>query len=146
MLRAQQAETREISGLLTNTGRVIILPSGPNGPHRAVFRRNMYGDAFGRPSVWFGQASNGNYEVTLYYYRSPSPIPSSVQTHTIIGTIHTHPLENGYDWDNPSGDDRETARELNELSHYVFHKGTAGFFKYDQNGNRTTVEQCGVRD
>jgi hypothetical protein len=147
LLRAQSFEGKEMTGLLTSTGKMIILSSHANTRHTAQITLGMQNDIFGRPSVWFNKTEDGSYEATLYYYNSPGRIPRSVQTHKITGTVHTHPQDSGYDWDNPSSEDKENiAAKLPTLDHYVVHNGTNGFFKYDQNGNRTTVNRCGITD
>lgn len=72
MLRARAYEGREMNGLITSTGQLIVLPSQLNSIDKSILIEGMQNDLFGRPSIWFGNTVNGDYEVTVYYYNSPS--------------------------------------------------------------------------
>jgi len=136
----QYTNQKEMSGVITNDNEAIIFPSLNNTKY-SVSIANGYtmNDMIGRPVVWFGQSGN-DWEVVLYVYgynNNPSNpgITATPFTYKVKGFFHTHPIESGYDYDNPSDADKTTAGNISGLQHYIVHDNS--IIRYNSNGEQS---------
>lgn len=130
MLRGQVDEGKEMYGAITSDDKLVVLPSMENTAHTVSFSMDyLYTDIFGRPLIYMSAAAK---EITVYYYQTPDSKPTAISTFAIKGFVHTHPMEDGYNWNEPSPNDITTATNEPGFLHYVVNDIT--IMRYDESG------------
>jgi hypothetical protein len=110
--------TKEMGGLLTTNGKLIILPSYDNVATHVSWK-NTYYDENGRESVIIYK-QNGKIMVDQLLYQSNGQIGDTI-TDEVEAMIHTHPFtnSNAYDIFNASPDDMNVANLYPEIKHFA---------------------------
>lgn len=127
--------TKEMGGLLTSNGKIILLPSYDNGPTTTSFK-GSYLDQQGREILYFyTQQGQSKADVTIY-----DPFGHGVTTtYEITGNVHTHPYigDGIHDTFNPSPDDIRNLASDTSIKHYIL----AGkqLIEYNQAGKIDTA-------
>ena len=117
MLNGQQNENKEMLGLITSDGKIVVLPSLNNSDTTVYFVANqLYYDLVGRPLIYFDAVHK---EVSVYYYQTPDAKPTTVSNFTVTGLIHSHPIRSGAYWDDPSPEDKSNAGNYLDYDHYI---------------------------
>ena len=110
--------TKEMGGLLTSSGKVIILPSYDNGATSVSFKPEYF-DESGRIIVAI-YLQQGIIKVDVISYEGNSQVGTTI-TYNVEATIHSHPYTNGtlHDIYNASPNDLKLAENYPEIKHYL---------------------------
>lgn len=133
-ISAQSAENKEMNGFITTDNKIIVMPNDKNSQKEVhyVLGEITY-DLIGRPLINVTQI-NGVWNAIIYYYSGSNYLASTSQaSYDIKAFFHTHPIEPGtIGWDQPSDNDKQSASNFPELSHYIIHDN--GIIKFNGNG------------
>jgi hypothetical protein len=116
MLQAQTQQNKEIQGAITTDGKVIMFPTARNTQHSVDFSfpytapdgQIMMNIVYGNPDPADPQ-NDGKYQdddigIEIVDYQK-----GKIIYYKITGIIHSHPIESGYDYNNPSPTDKAQA-------------------------------------
>lgn len=141
MLQAQREQNVEIAGIVTKMGQVFMFPTKENTKHRV-----NYSDVYMQPNgyvmmrIFVGNpdpvdpANDGKYKdnvayIEMYDYETGKPTNWEIE-----GFIHTHPIEEGYNYHQPSDEDIANANAFsNSESNYILTEQR--LIKYEANGH-----------
>lgn len=127
MLQAQREQNVEIAGAVTKMGQVFMFPTKGNDPHNytvsdmytkgdgQIIMRVFVGNPDAADPMNDGKYKEGTAYVEMYNYQTGKNMNWEVE-----GFVHTHPIESGYDYHNPSQKDLSNANIWSEsASNYI---------------------------
>lgn len=130
MLDAQSSQDKEISGAITSDGKFIIFPTQNNTKYNVSFSfpynspdgNIMVNYIQGNPDA--GDPRNDNkYSNDDVSIEVIDKIQRTAILYRITAFIHSHPIESGYDYDNPSDGDRNQAAQFpSKIKNYIINQ------------------------
>jgi hypothetical protein len=116
MLQAQSQQNKEIQGAITIDGKVIMFPTAQNTkntvnfnfPYTATDGQIMMNIVYGNPDPADPQ-NDGKYQDDDIGIEIVDFSKGKIIYYKIAGIIHSHPIESGYDYNNPSPQDMSQA-------------------------------------
>ncbi|MCF0057818.1 hypothetical protein LXL81_18780 [Dyadobacter sp. CY356] len=145
MLEAQREQNKEIAGVVTKGGLVFTFPTELNDAHNyhisdtymkpdgQIIMRVFVGNPDAADPMNDNKYKDGTAYIEMYNYQTGTNMNWEID-----GFIHTHPIEDGYDYNNPSPADRASANMWSgAAANYILTEQK--LFKYSETGPPTRV-------
>jgi hypothetical protein len=147
MLSAQAAQSKEIGGAITTEDRLIMFPTQANDQHNVNFTF-PYTTPDGNITISLVNGNpdeadprnDGKFQPDDVGIEIADRAKGGAIYYKITAIVHSHPIENGYDHNNPSPADKNNASQFpSKIKHYIVNNDN--LIEYNANGVVTTVNR-----